>query len=490
MYHKVYPNSPTMWWVDINNFYRQMHEISNKEVVYLEDYDVNNKNQVVITFDGVYKNILEFALPILKHFKYPFELFLTSEYIGLSNEFDSIEPNAIFANREELIDLVNEGGRLQWHTKSHLNFKNIQDLNLIINELIVPNDIKRLDTDGFTWFAYPHGEFNDLAIKEVRKQFKGAVSCNQGNDIDKFILNRITVENKTSFRENKIACIIASYNYGAYLIEAIESVLRQTILPNEILISDDCSDDDTQIIAEGYVKKYPKLISYNRNQTNMGIVNHFNKAISLTKSEYVFFLGADNRLLSNYVEETSNILDSNLNIAIAYTDYSFFGSRAKLVYQTFSESKKGRVIDNIFYKIYFPEFNNREDLVLEMQKGNFIHGSSMFKRKAFQSVGGYIQTSKAEDYNLFKRIVENGWDAKKAKNTNLEYRQHTLGQANNILSIQNRMLFYKKLFLTKNNFEKSKLYKISFIFFKFFIFIKANYKNPKSIILKLRKIIK
>src|SRR5690606_8670434 len=101
----------------------------------------------------------------------------------------------------------------------------------------------------------------------------------------------------------KIACIIASYNYGDFLIEAIDSVLKQTILPDEILISDDCSDDETQIIAEDYAKRYPKLIRYNRNEYNMGVVDHFNKAIALTTSDYVFFLGADNRILSNYVEE-------------------------------------------------------------------------------------------------------------------------------------------------------------------------------------------
>src|SRR5690606_34614224 len=106
-----------------------------------------------------------------------------------------------------------------------------------------------------------------------------------------------------SFRENKIACIIASYNYGPFLIEAIESVLRQTILPNEILITDDCSDDETQEIGESYARNYPSLISYNRNSENLGVVDHFNKAVNLTSAEYVFFLGADNRILSNYIEE-------------------------------------------------------------------------------------------------------------------------------------------------------------------------------------------
>lgn len=484
MYHKVHPNSPTMWWVFVNDFYRQMAELSNKEVVFLDDYNHTNTNHVVITFDGIYKNVVEYALPILKHFNYPFELFLTSDYIGLDNEFDAVEPNSPFANENELLELINGGGRLQWHTRSHLNLKEIIDLNIIANELTIPENIKKIDTKGFKWFAYPHGEHNDVVLEEVKKRFYGALTCNQGNDFDKYVYNRTTVVNKTIFRENKIVCILASYNYGAYLIEAIESILRQTILPNEILITDDCSDDETQIIAETYVKKYPHLISYNRNETNMGIVDHFNKAVSLTKSEYIMFLGADNRLLSNYIEESAKVLDEHEKIAIAYTDYAFFGSRAKITYQTLDEERKGEIKNDFFYQVHFPEFNNHDELKTALQNGNFIHGSSMFKRKSYQDVGGYLKSDNAEDYNLFKRIVEFGWDSKKVKTTNLEYRQHSLGQANNILSIQNRMLFYKEsyevLLKNKNSFENSLLYKISSKIYRIHIFLKRNYKNLKA----------
>lgn len=485
MYHKVHPNSPTIWWVTVNDFYRQMSEISNKEVVYLEDYDPENINHVVITFDGIYKNILEYALPILKHFNYPFELFLTSDYIGLDNKFDNVEPYAPFTSCEELKRLKDNKGRLQWHTKSHLNLKNIQDLEVINQELSVPPEIKELDTDGFTWFAYPHGEFNELIVQEVQKRFRGAVSCIQGNDVDKFVLNRVAVVNNTKLRANKIACIIASYNYGDYLIEAVESVLRQTVLPNEILISDDCSDDETQIIANSYVKKYPELIGYNRNEINLGVVDHFNRAIALTKSEYVFFLGADNRILSNYIEESAKKLDESLNTAVAYTDYALFGSRAKVAYSNFSEDRKAGIVENTFYKICFPHFSDRNDLFEELTKRNFIHGSSMFKRIAFNDVGGYLKTNTAEDYNLFKRIVEKGWAVEKVSTTSLEYRQHSVGQVNNLVALHNRLNLYKNLYLEKLDFENSKFYKLAFFLFRI-------RKSPKRIILKriISKILK
>ncbi len=486
MYHKIGLNTPSMWWVSVNAFYRQMSELQNKEVVYLDDYDLKNPNHVVITFDGIYKNVYQFALPILKHFNYPFELFFTSNYIGLNNEFDSIEPLSEFTDIYELKELVKYGGRLQWHTKTHLNLKQVEDISIINEELDIPKKLLSFDENGFNWFAYPHGEFNSTVLKEVKKKFKGAVSCNQGNNIDLYLLNRVTVLNDTRFRKSKIACIIASYNYGDYLIEAIESVLMQTILPDEIIITDDFSDDDTEEISRIYSAKYPNLIKYNRNEQNLGIVKNFNKAISLISSDYVFFLGADNRIVSNYVEECAKILDTNDNIGIAYTDYAFFGSRAKIIYDNFRPNWKGKVIENQFYQINFPNFKNYEELRRELNLRNFIHGSSMYKKECFEQVGGYKQTNKAEDYNFFKSIVDLGWMASKATETNLEYRQHSISQANNAVALQNKYMLYKKQYENlknkQDNFEKTRVYKLAVNIYKLSNLI----KNPRILFRKIK----
>ncbi|MEG1024028.1 MAG: glycosyltransferase [Flavobacterium sp.] len=490
MYHKIHPDTPTMWWVSVNEFYRQMVELSSRKIVYLNDYDSENKDHVVITFDGIYKNVYEYALPILKHFNYPFELFLTSDYLDSDNSFDKVEPLADFTNSFELLKLVEGGGRLQWHTRSHPNLKEVLDLDFIVNELEIPDEIRKLDKDGFEWFAYPHGEFNDLVLNEVKLRFKGALSCNQGNGVDNYQLNRLTVEDDTSLTDNKITCIIPCYNYGSFLIEAVESVLKQTIVPNEILISDDCSTDETQIIAEEYTRRYPKLIRYNRNEINLGIVNHFNKAIKMTTGDFVFFLGADNKLISNYVEELMKILAQDKKTGIAYSDYAFFGPRAKLTYEGLSETSQGGIVSSSHFKVFFPETKSRDELLDVLRESNIIHGSSMFRREAYESVQGYIQTKMPEDYNLFKRIVEKGWNAKKASNTNFEYRQHSNAQANNVLTLQNKMIFYRNSYLNlkkqKQDYENSRVFKFSFMFYKVIVFVKKNYKKPSLILKKVK----
>lgn len=429
MYHKVFPEAPTMWWVTVDEFHRQLTELRYRKVVYLDDYDPSDPDQVVLTFDGVYDNLLHYGAALLKKFDYPFELFITSDYVGADNAFDTSEPSTSFASVDELKQLVSMGGRLQWHTKSHTNLASVHDMTVIEEELNVPVQLRELDDSGFGWFAYPHGEFNDVVLSEVRKRFRGAVSCVQGNDTDRYMLNRVTATNQSKFAKASTSVIIASYNYGAFLVEAIESVLRQTLPVDEILISDDCSSDETFEIATYYQKQHPELIKVNRNNTNLGIIAHFNKAISMTSGEYICILGADNRFRSDYLERTVSMLDADDSVGIAYTDFALFGKRAEIEASSLSKNWTVREVGGKFHVVSFPGFDSSARALL--QGLNFIHGSSLFRRKAFEQVGGYLNVNPIpEDHGLFKRIIDAGWGAQHCPWPLLEYRQHSREQAN------------------------------------------------------------
>jgi glycosyltransferase involved in cell wall biosynthesis/peptidoglycan/xylan/chitin deacetylase (PgdA/CDA1 family) len=459
MYHKVFTEAKTVWWVDSDSFYRQMVELSSKKVVYLDQYDPLNPQHVVISFDGVYKNVLEYAAPILEHFGYPFELFVTGGYIGASNEFDVTEPYAQFAGVEDLARLIALGGRLQWHTVTHKDMLNMSSLVEITNELTIPYELIELDKAGFKWFAYPNGNFNDAVINELRKKFVGALSCDQGNEIDVYKLNRITVTNNTKFVKRKISVVVPSYNYGSFLSEALESIIRQTIIPDEVIIADDASEDITGEVAKFYTEKYNGLVSYYKNHTNLGPIGNFNKAVAMAKGDYICIIGADNRIIGNYIEKCAIVLDSDENIAIAYTDYALFGPRAEIAYQNYSDDVKAGSSFGLFI-INFPNFT---DVDLEyIRKQNIFHGSSMFRKKAFIDAGGYVEEKNMpEDQNLFLRIIHKGWLAKKAANTFLEYRQHSRDQLNektialfqlNFYKMKSHMLEKRLEMLTKSRF--------------------------------------
>jgi GT2 family glycosyltransferase/peptidoglycan/xylan/chitin deacetylase (PgdA/CDA1 family) len=442
MYHKVDVKAPTMWWVDVSSFYRQMCLLKGYRVVYLDDYDPEDADQVVITFDGVYKNVLEYAAPIMSDFHYPFELFISSDWVGLKNKFDFVEPPAQFASRNDLDRMMAMGGRLQWHTRSHPLMKQCRsdsDWSVVEQELTIPEDIGAMDPAGFRWFAYPYGEFSEDVRQEVGRRFSGAVSCNQGDDRDMYRLNRVTATNAPLPIERSVCVIVVSHNYGEYLAEAVESVLAQTYAPNSVLIMDDASEDGTEEIGKRYAGLYPELISYERNQDRLGIVATFNRAVSATSSDLICFLGADNRLSSNYVEMCIRTILQR-KVDIAYTDFRLFGKNASVEYYRHGEDRRGRVIDDQYYEIVFPEFAPGR-----MMEGNFIHGSAMYTRKAFEAIDGYHERrpGRPEDANLFRRMLVAGFGAYKVQDAWLEYRQHSEEQANIVSRMQGDLEFYR-----------------------------------------------
>jgi peptidoglycan/xylan/chitin deacetylase (PgdA/CDA1 family) len=443
LYHKVYAEAKTEWWVEADTFYRQIAALRTKRVVYLDDYDPADPDQAVITFDGVYQNVLEYAAPLLADLGYPFELFVTSDYIGRDNAFDAPEPRAMFADAAQLAELVRLGGRLQWHTRTHRNLRDVTDRDIIRFELSIPDALRALDPRGFRWFAYAHGDFNEVVVEEARGRFVGALSCIQGNDADRYRLNRLIVTNDTVIPwPATVAVIVPSYNYGGFLAEAVESVMRQTRVPDEILIMDDASVDSTEQIGRTLAQAHPGIVRYHRNPNNLGIVDNFNLAVSLTSSDYVCFLGADNRFRADYVEKAAAALDNHPEAAVAYTDFALFGPRAKLVHEQFSPEWRGATVWDTYHIVRFPDF--AEEGVAGLERRNFIHGSSMYRRAAFDEVGGYLpREGGPEDHYLFARMARAGWTAVRCAEPLLEYRQHSRDQAQGRLESAAEARFFR-----------------------------------------------
>lgn len=81
----------------------------------------------------------------------------------------------------------------------------------------------------------------------------------------------------------KISVVMTTYNGEKYLKEQIDSILLQTLLPDEIIICDDASTDGTVAILEQY--KDVRGLRYVINQKQIGLIRNFKKAVSLAKEE-------------------------------------------------------------------------------------------------------------------------------------------------------------------------------------------------------------
>ena len=134
--------------------------------------------QGVLTFDGIYRNVLENE-HILKGREVIF--FVMGDYIGKDNRFDKGMPYEKYCTWDELLYLKEKYNiKFGWHTWSH------RDLTILPESEIIKECTPSFETD---LFAYPYGRFDNRVINILQKlDYKKAFSVNVGNNSDFQIL--------------------------------------------------------------------------------------------------------------------------------------------------------------------------------------------------------------------------------------------------------------------------------------------------------------
>jgi len=100
-----------------------------------------------------------------------------------------------------------------------------------------------------------------------------------------------------------LSVVIALFNKAAYIKRTIESILWQTVLPQEIIIVDDGSTDGGGEIVESFQNPRIRLIR----QKNQGVSVARNNGVKESKGELIAFLDADDAWKPRFLEVILNL---------------------------------------------------------------------------------------------------------------------------------------------------------------------------------------
>lgn len=117
-----------------------------------------------------------------------------------------------------------------------------------------------------------------------------------------------------------ISVFITSYNQKAFLVEAIDSVLAQTLKPSQIVIVDDCSADGSQQVIKDYQSRYPDLITPILHTQNQGVAQARVHALQAVTGEYVTYVDGDDRYLPTKLEKEAAYLAACPDAQIVYSN--------------------------------------------------------------------------------------------------------------------------------------------------------------------------
>ncbi len=116
----------------------------------------------------------------------------------------------------------------------------------------------------------------------------------------------------------ELSVIIPTYNRVLFLERAIRSVLAQTVLPREIIIIDDGSEDSTERLVRQFKKNSAARILYFK-QLNRGPASARNRGIELSSSEFLAFLDSDDHWHNRKVEIQFDALINNYQTRVSHT---------------------------------------------------------------------------------------------------------------------------------------------------------------------------
>lgn len=140
----------------------------------------------------------------------------------------------------------------------------------------------------------------------------------------------------------KISVVMATYNGEKFIKEQLDSIRLQTIIPEEVIICDDCSTDTTVALVKTYIEKYSLQNSWKLwiNEKNLGFADNFHKAIGMASGDYIFFSDQDDIWKKKKIEIMIEIMDQRSDCQLLCTDYELFTSQKDILLPSYNVIKK------------------------------------------------------------------------------------------------------------------------------------------------------
>jgi glycosyltransferase involved in cell wall biosynthesis len=132
--------------------------------------------------------------------------------------------------------------------------------------------------------------------------------------------------------------VMCTYNGAAFVTEQLESFSNQTVLPTEMVVVDDCSNDNTVELLASFAKTAPFDVRIVRNETNLGYSANFEKALRLAQGDLIFCSDQDDVCLPTKVEVFRNALEQAENPGLLYSDCNLVDASLKFLGMTMWQS--------------------------------------------------------------------------------------------------------------------------------------------------------
>lgn len=221
-----------------------------------------------------------------------------------------------------------------------------------------------------------------------------------------------------------ISIIIPTYNRSSFLRIAIESALKQSYKNIEIVVSDNCSTDDTAQMMEQY--RDESRVKYFKNETNLGMVGNWRKALyEYISGEWAIILSDDDYFVDDtYIQSVVELLQEDSELVLVHAN--------QLEY---IEDKE----ETLTLEREFPRIMNGKDLFVNYHQNNlvFFLATTCFHVEKMRAIDVFQTEINSVDWLEFLKLSLYG-KVGFIKSNVAVYRRHS--QSISVASDLNRLL--------------------------------------------------
>jgi glycosyltransferase involved in cell wall biosynthesis len=195
-------------------------------------------------------------------------------------------------------------------------------------------------------------------------------------------------------------CVI-TYNSSKFILETLDSIKAQTYGNIELIVSDDCSTDNTVSICQEWINKntkYFKRCCIDHGEINRGIPANCNKGIKQCFGEWVKLIAGDDILAPTCIEDLVNAISEEKDIIVGQIQAFYIHN---------DNVKKAQFISNKRIP-FFSKTAERQHKILLINSFNFSPGAFV-RRKLYDRIGLYDEKyPMIEDLPFWLKATKSG----------------------------------------------------------------------------------
>ena len=147
---------------------------------------------------------------------------------------------------------------------------------------------------------------------------------------------------------NKISIVLSTFNGESFLEEQLDSILNQTVQPDEVLVRDDCSNDGTLAILRDYMERhdlYSQGWLLYEGHSNLGWKRSFHDLIMSSRGDYIFPCDQDDVWRPEKIETMVGIMDASSDIDLLACSVEPLYEEGSQKVASATDERKGNVDD-------------------------------------------------------------------------------------------------------------------------------------------------